>query len=523
MVSAGDSVRQRPPAIGVAGEPPSGVVARRGAASASLPSWFVVTTIDGYRVQHLIGRGGTAVVELALDPHGRPVALKRVALTGSASEVAAARVRLRRESELLRNLDHPGIVPLLDVCASGDDLVLVMPFYSGGNLAERVRDRGPLDAQAATRLALVLLDALTHAHELGIVHRDVTPANVLFDAAGVPALADLGIGTATEFTQGLTRAGVVLGTPGFLAPEVARGEPAGPAADVFAVAATVLAALGHKVYGPGAPEVISARAARGAVASLPRDLPAGLRRALAVMVRSDPAARPSAPGAAALLRATLETGATGVQRARPHRRRRLPRLRSGHTFALGTIGVLVVAGTVYGLGRRSDAAVQGAAGADCRTSPYQPCDGPPAPFTDGERCIADHADYDGDARNGCEAAPDALDASALSFDAPLAANLVPESDQDRYSLAVEDHFHLLCDGTLRVSLTAPAGTAMRVEIRDGDEVLASATSRNGVPAEAVATERWCLGSDAGTYDVAVTSEGPGRSAAAYVLSASGSF
>lgn len=91
----------------------------------------------------LLGLGGSAVVELALDSAGRPVATKRVALTGSSDQIGVARRRLRREAEILRSLAHPGIVPVLDVVADGGDLVLVFPAMAE-NLEDRVARPGPL-------------------------------------------------------------------------------------------------------------------------------------------------------------------------------------------------------------------------------------------------------------------------------------------------------------------------------------------------------------------------------------------
>jgi len=94
--------------------------------------------------------------------------------------------------------------------------------------------KGQLGRVAVATIGKVLLDALSTAHRQGIIHRDIKPANILFDDNGRPALADFCIAVNRHFTAGLTGAGLVLGTPGFLAPEQARGEPASPASDVFA-------------------------------------------------------------------------------------------------------------------------------------------------------------------------------------------------------------------------------------------------------------------------------------------------
>src|SRR5262245_19882304 len=173
------------------------------------------------------------VVELGVAPDGTRVALKRVALHGSTAALDAARARIRREAEVLDRLDHEGIVGLVEVVDDGDDVILVMPLLDGGNLADRVAADGPLPAAEVAAIADRLLRALAAAHRAGVVHRDVKPANVLFDSTGTAHLADFGIATARDVTAGLTELATAIGTPGFLAPEQARGEAAGPAADVF--------------------------------------------------------------------------------------------------------------------------------------------------------------------------------------------------------------------------------------------------------------------------------------------------
>ncbi len=115
----------------------------------------------------------------------------------------------------------------------------------------------------------------------------------------------------------------------------------------------------------------------------------------------------------------------------------------------------------------------------CTPLAYQACGGPAAPFTDGLRCTDDHADYDGNALNGCEAAPDTVDGTKLTKS--LTADLVPTDDIDRYPFHVTDSFQLFCDGSASVTLTAPDGVAMRVEVVDGDTPLGTAVSRDGTP------------------------------------------
>src|SRR5881628_328861 len=136
---------------------------------------------SGYLLGPLLARGGTGVVHLATDQLGREVAVKRLALTGSAADIETARRRIRREAEILAALDHPAIVPLLAVEDDGPDIVLVMPYFAGGSLADQVRRFGPMARSALDRLAPQLIDALAAAHASGVVHRDISPGNVLFD------------------------------------------------------------------------------------------------------------------------------------------------------------------------------------------------------------------------------------------------------------------------------------------------------------------------------------------------------
>jgi serine/threonine protein kinase len=229
-----------------------------------------------------------------------------------------ARQRLLREGTVLRRLTHPNIVRLLDVVEDGDEIVLVMPYLNGGNLAERVAQHGPAPAEEVERLAQRLLGALATAHAAGIIHRDIKPANVLFDDKGEPCLADFGVAHTWDQTSGLTVTGMVVGTPGFMAPEQARDEPLTPASDVFSLGATLLfAATGTGPFGNGDPGLLMVRAADGKVERIPKTVPPRLRRRLAAMLRPRPERRPTAAALltgdqSALRRPPPRTGITGT-------------------------------------------------------------------------------------------------------------------------------------------------------------------------------------------------------------------
>ncbi len=467
-----------------------------------------------------LGRGGMGVVDLARDESGNKVALKRLTLTGSASEIARSRQRLLREADVLRKLHHPNVVGLLDVVDEGDEIVLVMPYMSGGSLAERVAQHGPAPADEVERQARRLLGALSSAHRAGIVHRDIKPANILFDERGEPCLADFGVALSRDQTHGLTVAGMVVGTPGFMAPEQARGEPVSPATDVFSLGATLLfAATGEGPYGHGDPGLLMVRAASGKVGKVPRSLPSSLRRLLLAMLAARPDRRPTA----AALAGTGQDGTVvrTLAGALPAGRRRSAAVLGGALAATA----LVVAGVVVATGGADPAdeagpAEAGDAGA-CEDLPYQPCGADPAPYTDGAACVDEYADYDADPANGCEAAPDEVDGQPLADS--IEANVVPADDIDTYPMEVEDHLQLLCDGQVTVTLEAPPGVVLRLEVRDSEGVISEATASAGTPGVISLAEQECGSDDKEVLEVVVRPIGSDRVADDYVLTRTGSF
>jgi hypothetical protein len=468
-----------------------------------------------YTVERRLGQGGMGVIELATGPDGY-VALKRVALPGSAEGLAASRARLRREADVLRRLDHPRIVRLLAVLDDGDDVVLVMPWLQGGSLADRVHRHGPLPPEEVDRLADHLLGALAAAHRAGVVHRDIKPANILFDELSRPHLADFGVATARDVTAGLTSDGHAIGTPSSIAPEQARGEPAGPAADIFGLGATLrYAATGAGPWGTGEPDVLLWRAATTKPALCPRTVPEPLRSRIDAMLRTRPERRPSA--------AALAGGPDGTRTrpARGDRRRRLLAVAGGGALAALLAAAAVAAALAIDRPADDDAVGQQAADVSCTDLPYQPCGRPVAPGTDGQACIDGRADYDADAANGCEAVPDALDGTALGAVEPT---IVPADDVDEFPVEVRDHFHLTCDGRITFGLTAPEGMSLRLEVVDEDgDVLGELTSADGTPAQLRIGEPSCFGDDAGTLAARVTATGSDRTAAPYHLERSGSW
>ena len=218
-----------------------------------------------------LGAGGFGRVWLAHDAKlGHLVALKAAHAPDSETEE-----RIRREAKALAAIRHPHCVRIYDMLPARTDpglteldgMVIVMGFVDGISLGELVREKGVIDDIAAARVWLSLAGALDAAHRRGVMHRDVKPGNVIVDASGLAHLIDFGIARRSGDAT-LTQAGFVLGTPDFLAPEVACGDRATAASDSWQLAATVSYALtGHPPRGSH-PDAISGLRAAAAGAEL---------------------------------------------------------------------------------------------------------------------------------------------------------------------------------------------------------------------------------------------------------------
>ncbi|MFS3128785.1 protein kinase domain-containing protein [Nocardioides sp. Bht2] len=192
-----------------------------------------------YRLIAEIGRGGMGAVWLAQDEMlGREVALKRVAVDPTGDAAA----RMTREARLSAMLNHPHVVTVFDLVSDGTDRWLVMEYVESRNLSALLREQGPLTPDAAAPLLAQAALALAAAHEAGVVHRDVKPGNMLVTPTGLVKLGDFGIAR-TGTDVGLTQTGLVTGSPGYLAPEVAAGASATPASDVWSLGASVFHAV----------------------------------------------------------------------------------------------------------------------------------------------------------------------------------------------------------------------------------------------------------------------------------------
>jgi len=202
-----------------------------------------------YQVLRAIGHGGMGTVWLCRDQVlGRDVAVKHVgALPG---ESATETKRAMREARAAAALNHPNAVAVYDVVNHDGRPWLVMEYVEGQTLADEISDAGQLSPQRVADIGSQLAGALARAHERGIVHRDIKPGNVLIDKAGRPKISDFGIARGKGDEQ-LTQIGFLTGTPGYLSPELARGGDPHSASDVWALGATLYAAVeGQPPYEP---------------------------------------------------------------------------------------------------------------------------------------------------------------------------------------------------------------------------------------------------------------------------------
>ncbi len=216
--------------------------------------------LGGYRLVQRLGEGGMGMVHLALDGHGRAVAIK--VLRPHVAHDPAARARLSREVDTLSRIRSPRVARVLDADVDGDTPFIVTRYVPGPALDEYVADRGPLPPADLHRVAAGLAEALEAIHDVDVVHRDVKPGNVLL-VDGDPVLIDFGIAHVVDDIR-LTSTGLVMGTPGYLAPEVIHGEDVTDATDWWGWAATTaFAATGTPPFGTGTMNAVLARVAAG--------------------------------------------------------------------------------------------------------------------------------------------------------------------------------------------------------------------------------------------------------------------
>ena len=262
-----------------------------------------------YEIERTLGRGGMAAVYLARDGElQRPVALK--VLAGGLGDDGSFRERFLREARLAARLSHSNVVQVFDAGEADGQPYIVMEYVQGETVADVVARRGKVSPPEAVEIVAQACDGLQHAHEHGLVHRDVKPQNLLVREDGCVKVADLGIARAPESTH-LTERGTILGTAAYLSPEQAAGEEVTAAADVYSLGAVLYELLtGRTPYRFSSLAELAAKQASGEIVP-PRDLePAISDRLEAVVMRClarDPGFRPdSAAELGAELRGALD-------------------------------------------------------------------------------------------------------------------------------------------------------------------------------------------------------------------------
>ena len=273
-----------------------------------------------YRIGDCIGSGAMGVVWTAWDRRlRRTVAIKQLALRSRAdgadpAEEQLARIRAMREGRIAARVVHPRAIAVFDVVVADSAPWLVMEYLPSRSLAAVLAEQGPLAPAEAARVGAQIADALAAVHDAGIVHGDVKPGNVLITDDGVAKITDFGVSRASWDTTA-TGGGTVAGTPGYFAPEVARGQEPTPASDVFSLGATLYAAVENELVCGSMDNTLAVLHAMAEGRLRPAARAGVLGRPLAAMLRLDPAHRPDVRAVEQALRA--RAGAVPAPRALP--------------------------------------------------------------------------------------------------------------------------------------------------------------------------------------------------------------
>ena len=265
---------------------------------------MLLKTIGHYRLEQMIGRGGMGEVYRAVDTRlQRPVAIKL--MRESKGEIGLAVHRFLREARAASTLNHPNIVVVHDIGETDDGRhYIVQEFIDGATL--RATMEGEITLASVIDIGRQVAKALAAAHAAGIIHRDIKPENVMVRGDGyakvldfgLARIPDVGTSTATTHADTETNPGTLLGTMAYMAPEQARGAPAGAPADVFALGVTLYEMLARRRpwVGPTLPAVLTAMLLEDAMplSRLNPSVPPWIEKLVHRMLAKDPAARPAA-------------------------------------------------------------------------------------------------------------------------------------------------------------------------------------------------------------------------------------
>jgi len=278
-----------------------------------------------------------------------------------------------REAQMAARLRHPNVVGVYDFVEEYDRPCIVMELVPFRSLRDAVTEDGPVSPVQAARIGLSVLAALRAVHEAGVVHRDVKPANILLAPEDRVVLADFGIAKAAD-SPALTASGVLLGSPSYLAPERARGGRAGPAADLWALGASLFAAVeGRPPFERDG--VLASLTAVVADELDPAPHAGPLRPVIEGLLDKDPATRLGVPAAEQmLLQVVADAGSPGVRGSSRGGRARLVPL-----IAIAAVALIATGIAVAFILPPSDQAARRAATAPSSTAPASPAPASPAP------------------------------------------------------------------------------------------------------------------------------------------------
>ncbi len=308
---------------------------------------------DAFTVGAPLGQGGFAVVYRVRDNRlGRDVAVKVLDPVLSPSPALAE--RFVREAQTIARLEHPNIVPIYEVGKDAGLLYITMRCIDGPSLAQLLAARRRLSPHDAARIARQVADALAYAHAQGVVHRDIKPDNVLLDRQGHVLVTDFGIAKAAQSAAGigqLTAEGMIIGSPAYMSPEQAAGEPVDGRADIYSLGIVLYQMLaGETPFAGGSAAALLAKQLTAVPAPIRRaraDVSPEVAFVLERMLAKAPAERfQHASEVSAALIAALPAAATG--RLRVPLRRRLPVVMVKSLVGLGLAGCLAAVAFVAG-------------------------------------------------------------------------------------------------------------------------------------------------------------------------------
>ncbi len=307
-----------------------------------------------FTLENGIAVGGVATVYLGRDEVlDRPVAVKILHPGFEGSDLA---LRFEREGSLAAKLSHPNIVQVYDAGKESDDdgretSYIVMEYIPGGDLKDLMDEKGPMPEPELSRIGAGLAAGLAHAHERGVVHRDIKPQNVLMDERGRPKLTDFGIARALDETREMAMKASYLGTALYSSPEQLRNEDVTEKSDVYSLGATLYeAAVGAPVFDGTVFQVASSQANEKPVPPTERDAEVGSKFEGAILscLSRNPGDRPDAPELRDRLEA-ISAGKEGASGVDPTKKRRLATV-AGVALVLVMLGAAAMLGATSMLG-----------------------------------------------------------------------------------------------------------------------------------------------------------------------------